>query len=488
MSVFRNLASQTAIYGASTMVGRFLNFLLVPLYLRFFMPADYGIVTNLYAVAAFLNVILTYGFETAFFRFSSKGESNVLGTALNSIAVTSLLFVGFSWLNTEGIAGLLKEAQHPEYIRYFILIVAMDSIAAVPFASLRQQGKSGRFAFVRLTNIATNIGFNLLFIVALPKLLTEPISILGISFSAEPDIAYIFISNLISSGITLLLLAPELKAINHGFNFQLWKKMMGYSLPLMLVGLAGVTNELIDRLLMIYLLPESEAKHQLGIYGASYKLSMILTMLIQAFRYASEPFFFAKAKENSKQLFADITHYFTLICMVIFLGMTLYLQYFEIFMGNNEAFFEGLEIVPILLLANLFLGIYINLSMWYKLSDNTLVGARISIVGAVVTVVMNLLLVPKIGYVGAAWTTLAVYLLMVVLNYLAGRKYYPIPYKVRAFFFYFIVMLAFYLLGTAIETQLSGTLSVILKTLLFLGFIALIVIIEKPKKILTSQQ
>lgn len=485
MSSLKRLASETAIYGVSTIAMRMLNYLLVPLYTKLFLPDAYGVVTLLYAILAFFNVLLSYGMETTYFRFSSDSGKKVYSTALNSIFVTSFLFLFLTWFQTEQIAGLIGISNADHLVEYCLLILVFDAITALPFAYLRKVGKPKRFAVLRSLNILVNILLNILCIYYAPKWVTNGWDGWGI-FSAVPEIKYIFISGVISSGMSVVLFAPELKRLNEGFDFSLWRKMILYALPLVLVGFAGMVNETFDRVIMKYLLPKDIADYQIGIYGACYKLSILMSLFIQAFRFAAEPFFFAQKQTGDRTIYARATHFFALFCLAIFLMVTLYLDIFKHFL--DVAYWEGLVVVPILLLANLFLGVYYNLSIWYKLADKTMIGAYISIGGATFTILLLFALIPTAGYIGAAWATLTVYGGMMVASYLIGQKHYPIPYKVRSFMLYLIFALTLYLAGEALNKIESEALKYTWKTLLFLGFILTVILLEKPRKILTSQQ
>ena len=430
MNPLKKLASQTAIYGLSSVVGRLLNYLLVPLYTRYFLPPEYGVVTELYAYVAFLVVMLTYGMETAFFRFSKKEETTkVYSTTLISLLISSVVFVGLIFLNSSAISQWLGYANHPEYIQFFALIIGMDAVASISFAKLREQDKAMRFAFIRIVNIMINIGLNLYFIVY-----------------QEYGIAYIFIANLVASVITLLMLFPQMISSSWVFDKKLWKKMMIYALPLLIAGLAGMTNETIDRILLKHLLPNTDmAASELGLYGAFYKLSIIMILFIQTFRFAAEPFFFAQEKDGgSRKIYADVMKYFTIIMAIIFLGVTIFYDVIKGFLGSEYHDERGFLVVSILLLANLFLGIYYNLSIWYKLTEKTKYGAYLSIFGAIITLSLNFTLIPVLGFVGCAWATLVCYFSMTVASYYLGKRHFSVPYQVKRIALYLFGMLCIY--------------------------------------------
>ncbi|MFQ3332215.1 MAG: O-antigen/teichoic acid export membrane protein [Thalassomonas sp.] len=468
MNPLKKLVSQTAIYGLSSVIGRLLNYLLVPLYTRYFLPAEYGVVTELYAYVAFLVIVLTYGLETAFFRFSKKNNDIkvVYSTALISLIVSSVIFVVLMFVCSSSIASWMGYAGHTEYIEWFAIIIALDAVASISFARLREQERAIRFVFVRLVNIFINIGLNLYFIVY-----------------QEFGIEYIFIANLIASIVTLVLLFPEMINSSWRFDKVLWKKMMIYALPLLIAGLAGMTNETIDRILLKHLLPNTEiAASELGLYGAFYKLSIIMTLFIQTFRFAAEPFFFAQEKEGgSRKIYADVMKYFTIIMAVIFLGVTIFYDIIKGFLGSEYHDERGFLVVSILLLANLFLGIYYNLSIWYKLTEKTKYGAYLSVFGAIITLALNFMLIPIIGFVGSAWATLVCYFSMTVTSYYLGKRHFPIPYQVGRIGLYLLGMLGIYSLLNFLESNMW------FNSLYLVGFIISIFVLEKRNKTVISK-
>jgi len=461
LNLLKKLASQTAIYGLSSVVGRLLNYLLVPLYTRYFLPAEYGTVTELYAYVAFFVVMLTYGMETAFFRFSKKEQpTKVYSTTLISLLISSLVFVGLIFLNSSTISEWLGYSNHPEYIQFFALIIGMDAVASISFAKLREQDKAMRFAFIRIVNIMVNIGLNLYFIVY-----------------KEYGISYIFIANLAASVITLIMLFPEMISSSWVFDKKLWKRMMIYALPLLIAGLAGMTNETIDRVLLKHLLPNTDmAASELGLYGAFYKLSIIMILFIQTFRFAAEPFFFSQEKEgNSRKIYADVMKYFTIIMVIIFLGVTIFYDFLKGFLGREYHDERGFLVVSILLLANLFLGIYYNLSIWYKLTEKTKYGAYLSIFGAIITLSLNFTLIPLLGFVGCAWATLVCYFSMTVASYYLGKRHFSVPYEVNRIALYLFCMLCVYF------CIYFTNLNMWINSLFLLGFVIFVYRLEKPK-------
>lgn len=484
MNPLKKLASQTAVYGLSQIVGRFVNYLLVPLHTALFDTAEFGINTLMYSYVTFFNVLLTYGMETAFFRFSQKQDNpeQVYSTALTSLISSSLFFGLMFGVFSPQIASFINIPEHPEYVVYFTAIMALDSISAVPFAYLRQQNKALKFAIVKNINIFTNILLNLYFLMLCPYVQKEYGTLLPM-YDGNINIGYIFIANLIASIITIPLLWKEILAIrNASFNKILWREMLVYGLPLMVVGFAGMINETLDRIIISYVYTDvQEGLRATGIYGANYKLSILMSLFIQAFRYAAEPFFFNHAKDNDKRhIYATVMNYFTLVCLVLFLTVTLYIDVFKHFINNR--YWEGLHVVPILLLANMFLGMYFNLSIWYKLSDNTNKGAMISTIGAVITILANIVLVPIWGYTGSAWATLICYVSMAVICYAMGAKYYPIPYQVKRLMGYVGFALVLYFVAKYLPFE-TGFIKYASSAGLLLIFMVVAFLLERKNKI-----
>lgn len=462
MNIIKKLASQTAIYGLSSIFGRFLNYLLVPLYTYYFTAAQYGVVSEFYAYAGFFSVLLLFGFETGYFRFrdqehiamegvyaaSQSGTRDVAySTALLFIVLINLAFFALIVLVNTRLSATLNYANHPEYVLCFSLILILDAIAAIPFARLRAENRAFRFAGVKIIEILVTVLLSLFFIIYCPKAYAKnPESWLALIYQPTIGIGYIFIANLIASGFKFLLLAPQLSGLAWGFDRALFARMIRYSLPMVVIGFAGIINEMLDRALLKYLLPYDIQTNMkmLGIYSACYKLSILMSLFIQAFRYAAEPFFFAYAdKSDARQVYAVVLKFFVIFCVFIFLLVTLFIDFFKYFVG--EEFRVGLEVVPILLLANLCLGIYINLSIWYKLTDRTLLGAWVSLAGAGLTIALNLWWIPLLGYLGSAWATLACYSSMAIVSYLLGQKYYPIDYDVKRMIAYIGLGLGLYI-------------------------------------------
>lgn len=480
-SFIKKLASQTAIYGLSSIVGRLLNYLLVPLYTRLFLPNQYGIVTELYAYTVFLLVLLTYGTETAFFRFAKdKLQNKVFSTILIALFTSSTVFIAVVFLFINPIADFLQYAQHQHYIKWFAVIVAVDAFVSIPFANLRLHDKAVKFVTFKLLNIGLNIGLNLFFLLYCPSAFkANPNAWFSFFYNPNFGIEYIFISNLIASLFTLLIFLPDLLRVKWQFNAALLRQILRYSAPLMLAGLAGMVNESLDRILLKHflLVPEhvlnagEYVMAQIGIYGANYKLAILMTLFIQTFRYAVEPFFFKQAQyADAKQKYALVMNYFVVFGLLIFLGITLFIDIVKFFI--DVTYHQGLQIVPILLVANLFLGVIFNLSVWYKLTNRTLYGAALALFGAAVTIAFNLMLIPKMGYIGSAWATLICYSGMMVVSYFLGQRFYKINYAVLKLSAYFAFALFLFFADNLLHFS-SKWLAYLLKSFFLISFVAI---------------
>ncbi len=486
----KKLINQTAIYGLSSIVGRLLNYLLVPLYTRVFIPSEYGKVAILYTYVGFLFIFLTYGMETGFFRFSKndKYKSKVYASTLLPIFISSLLFVIAVILYAEPISKFINFEQDKSYIIWFAIIIGVDTFTAIPFAKLRLENKAARFATIKIINIVINIGFNLLFLVIIPYIIkNNPDSIVKNFYSADIGIGYIFISNLIASLATVLLLMPDIFGVfkNFAFDFKVFKKIFVYSFPLLFAGLAIMINETIDRILLenFIVVPENIINKrefivsQIGIYAANYKIAILMSLFIQTFRYAAEPFFFSQAdKKNSKKTYADVMKYFLVFSLIIFLGIIAYLDIIKYFIDIR--YHEGIIIVPILLMSKLFYGAVYNLSVWYKLTNKTMYGAYLAALGAVVTIVVNILLIPYIGYLASAWAAFICYFVMMISSYFIGRKYYKINYDLKQIGKYTIIAVFIYLIMSYIPSN-NIILQYGINTVLLLSFISFFVLKEK---------
>lgn len=412
------LAKETAIYGLSSIIGKFLNYLLVPLYTYVLArTADYGIVTNLYAWTALLLVILTYGMETGFFRFANREDydpKQVYRTAFVALLTTSTIFAVLCVAFQHPIANFLGYADHSEFIAMMAVTVALDAFACIPFAYLRYQKRPLLFAALKLLFVVLNIAFNLLFLVVLKK----------------NDVVYVFISNILATTIQTLCLLPFCLPRGARFSWPVLKEMLRYSLPLLVLGVAGIMNQTLDRILFPYLYPYDDADAQLGIYGACFKVAMVMMMFTQAFRYAYEPFVFAKHKDRqSVEAYADAMKYYILFSFMIMMIVIFYLDIFRYIIADS--YWEGLKIVPVVLWTYIFQGVYFNLSFWYKLTDETKWGAWFSLIGLVITFVLQVVFVPKIGYWASCGSSLVCYLTIMLLSYFIGQKKAPIPYDIK---------------------------------------------------------
>lgn len=449
MKAIKKLTGETAIYGMPSIIGRFLNWWLNPYWTYVFInQADLGIIINMYAYVAFLFVILTYGMETGFFRFASRenNPSKVFSTSFISLTFTSILFFILVLFFKNDISVMMEMAGKPEFIVIMALTIVFDIISTLPFAKLRLQHRPLRFAYIKFINIGLNIFFNLFFLSIIPWILTHyPNSVLKTIYDPTFGIGYVFLSNLISSVITLILLIPEIK-VKIEYDWQLLKTMISYSFPIFIVGITGMINQNIDKILLPKLLPaDANPLKQLGIYGTAFKMAVLLNMFIQAFRFAFEPFFFSQKNDGeSKKVYALIMKYFVILGLLIFLFMSTFI---DIFMKINASQYrEGVGVVPLILMANFFMGVYFTLSLWYKLTDKTRYGAYLGILGSVITLIINIILIPYIGYYASAIAILTCFLVMTVASYLLGQKYYFIKYDLKSFFFYLTLSIVFFLI------------------------------------------
>ncbi|RDY59863.1 lipopolysaccharide biosynthesis protein [Flagellimonas nanhaiensis] len=446
MNPLKKLFKQTFIYGLATVLPRVISFFLLPLYTSVFEnAAGYGQYTNIYAWIAIFNVFLAYGMETAFFRFYHKSEDKkrVVSTSLISLLGSSLLFLILALLVQESLANFTNI--NPDYIRFTTYILVLDALVIIPFALLRAKEKPMKYAVLKTINVAINLTFNVFFLLVLPKMAQESDGSFFSSIYKEGwEIQYIFISNIIASGFTLLILLPTYFKVSYKFDAALWKQMMKYAGPVMIAGVAFTVNEVLDKILLTEILPSDIAETEVGKYGACYKLALFMTLFGTAFRMGVEPFFFSHAKtEKPQKTYAQITNYFVILGSVILLGVVVFINPLGKLLIRNSTYWEALEIVPIILLASFCLGVYHNLSVWYKITDQTKFGAYISSIGALITLIINIGLIPTIGYMASALATLAAYGSMMVLSYYFGRKYYPVPYNMRKIIFYSSVSIVF---------------------------------------------
>ncbi len=491
----RKLAGETAIYGVSSILSRLLNYaILTPYLTRVFIPEEYGIVSELFFYAAILTVFFTYRMETTFFRFGSKSKDGIekaFSTATISLLVSTIVLTGMLLSLSTPIAAFLNFPDKVEFIQIVILIVAFDALIAIPFARLRLENRPIKFAVLKILHILINIIVIFFFLKYCPIWIENGADFLSAIYNSENRIAYVFFANLLASLVVFCLLLPSYFKIKWSFDIAYWKEMVWYALPLIVVGFAGVINSLGALPLISNILPESVAENraETGTYGATLKLAVLMSLFTQAFNYAAEPFFFRhSSKKGSKEMYGNVALLFTLIGSIVFLGIMFYIDLIQLFLGKD--FRSGLEIVPILLIANLVLGIYYNFSIWYKLADKTIWGAYISTGGALITIGLNLLLLPSLGKIGSAWATLCCYSFMALACYWSGQKYYTIPYPLAKMVRYILFALGIYLISLLIQTQLQNNtlLKLAINSVLLVFYLGLIYLIDgkEIKKILVS--
>ena len=445
MGLFKSLFKQTAIYGLATVLPRMFSFLLVPLYTSLLPKEEYGQITVIFSYMIFFNVILAYGMETSFFRFYSKedNKNSVVETSTVSIFWSTILFLTLALIFKSQLSDW--SGIGAQYVTYSIWILALDAFVIIPFSKLRAEGKPGKYAIIKILNVVIMLAFNVFFLTILPEIYERnPTSFLGSIYFEDFQIGYIFVSNIIASLFTFLMLSDNYFRIKWHFNFKLWKKMMRYGWPILFAGIAFAINEHIDKILLEYLLPPDTATAQVGIYGAIYKLGVFMVLFRTAYTLGIEPFFFSYAhNENAPQTYAMITKYFVIFGAFIQLGVVVFADILKVIMIQDSSYWEAMKVLPLIILANFFLGIYTNLSVWYKLIDKTYIGAIISIIGASVTIALNFLLIPSIGYFGSAIATLAAYSAMMLISYSWGNKYYPIPYDMKKIVAYLGISIIF---------------------------------------------
>lgn len=468
MSGLKSLAKETAIYGVSSIVVRFLNYLLVPVY-TIALPASsggYGVVTNIYAWVALMLVLLTCGMETGFFRFANKGQDDpmrVYSTTLLSVSIGSVVFVVLGLLFLEPIAGWLEYGEHPWYIGMMMIVVAMDAIQSIPFAYLRYKKRPIKFAALKLLFIFLNIALNLFYYVVLKG----------------NDVGYAFLFNLVCTSVVMLCMIPELRGFTYVLDRELLKRMLRYSLPLVILGVAGILNQVADKIIFPFVYPdEAEATVQLGIYGAASKIAMIMAMFTQAFRFAYEPFVFGKSKEkDSREMYAQAMKFFIIFTLLAFLAVMFYLDILRHIIGRD--YWDGLRVVPIVMAAEIFMGIYFNLSFWYKLIDETRWGAYFSLTGCTILILMNIFLIPKYGYIACAWAGFTGYGVAMLLSYFVGQKKYPIQYDLKAIGMYVLLAAVLYLAAEYVPID-NIYLRMAYRTVLLILFIAYVVKRDLP--------
>lgn len=478
MANLRNLVKDTAIYGISSIAGRFINYLLVPIQTAAFAAGggEYGVVTNIYAYTALLMVILTYGMETTFFRFINKTEDDpmrVYSTVLVSVGVSSLLFVIAVFALLPQIAGFMKYPDHPDWVAVMFVCVAIDAFKCIPFAYLRYQKRAIKFACLQLVNIILNIILNLTYLIVLPALRLNPFGLYDDKFTL--NVGMVFYINLVCTAVVVVCFWHELTGFRYRFDRALWGKMMRYAWPLLILGIAGILNQTLDKIIFPYLYTGSDEKAQLGIYGAATKIAMIMAMITQAFRYAYEPFVFGKAKDrDSRDTYAKAMKYFVIFTLLAFLAVIGYMDILR-YVIRDRSYWPGLRVVPIVMAAEIMMGIYFNLSFWYKLIDKTIYGAWFSGAGCLVLVVVNVVFVPRYSYMACAWGGVAGYGTAMLLSYFVGQKKYPIDYPVKEMMVY-VALTAVLTAGmTAANRLLPMGASLAVNTLLILVFVAYLV-------------
>ena len=464
MANLKSLAKDTAIYGLSSIIGRFLNYMLVPLYTHY-MPkesGDYGVSTNIYAYTALILVLLTFGMETTLFRFANDEKARpdtVFSTAMSVVGTLTAVFLLLIFGFIEPISGALGYADHPEYLQMMAIVVALDAVQAIPFSYLRFQKRPIRFASLKLLFIALNIGLNIIYFVLLGK----------------TSVYYVFFINLLCTGFITLFFVPDLLRINWHFDAALLRQMFSYSWPILILGIAGILNQVADKIIFPLVYPDpTEANIQLGIYGSCVKIAMIMAMITQAFRYAYEPIVFAKSKDADKtEYYAAAMKYFLIFTLLAFLCVVGWMPLLQYIIGADYR--EGLGVVPVVMAAEIMMGVYFNLSFWYKLIDRTIYGAWFSLAGCLVLFAVNILLIPNYGYWACAWGGVAGYGTAMVLSYIVGQRKNPIPYPMADICTYIAATVVLYILMAAIPESWPSVLHLIINTLLIIAFVALIV-------------
>jgi len=488
LSSIKKLAEQTVWYGASSIAARFLNYLLTPYLTGVLAVSGYGEMSLVYAAIPFLNVIFTYGIETAYFRFSHKEgfKKDIYSTSSISIFISTIFLTVLLLLAHTSVAHWLRLDDHPEFITYSALIIALDTLSTLPFARLRQEGRPRKFALIRITSILITIGLTYFFISVCPKIVAnDPTGLVAKYYIKNYGVGYVILANLIGSFITLILLSRELFAFKWKFNATVWKQIMIYSLPLIIAGFGGMINETFDRIMLGWWAPVHSveaAKNEVAIYSGCYKLSILISLFIQAFRMGAEPFFFKQSEgENPQRTYARVMKFFVIAITVMFLTVALYLDIWKYFL-SKKTYWTGLKVVPILLLANMFLGIYYNLSIWYKLTHKTISGAYITIIGAVITLVINYVFIPYYSYMACAWATFFCYGSMMVISFIWGQKAYRIPYAWKKLCAYIIiVILLFFVHRTVIHFFNNRLVNISAASFLLLIYLLFIMNIERKE-------
>lgn len=487
MANLKSLAKDTAIYGGSSIIGKFLNYLLFPMHVSAIPAATggYGEITNIYAITALFVVLLTCGMETGFFRFANKQEENpgtVYSSVLIVVGVNALVFVLLCFSFLDPIASFLGYAKNPEFIGIMAIVIGLDAFQSVPFAYLRYKNRPIKFATIRVAFILLSILLNYFFLKWCPWLNDNYPETISWFYNPNYQVGYVFIANLICSLLQMVVLSTELRGFPFKFDPNLIKRMFRYSFPILVLGIVGIFNQTADKILfpLVYNGSDTEAKVQLGIYGAGSKIAMIMAMFTQAFRYAYEPFVFGKEREgDNRKLYAQSMKFFIIFALIGFLAVTFYLDLLR-YMVNPD-YWDGLRVVPIVMVAEIFMGVYFNLSFWYKLIDETKWGAYFSFIGCAIIVLLNVIFVPIYGYMACAWAGLIGYFIIMVISYLMGQKKYPINYDLKSIMFYVILAACLYVIYLFISPD-NMILRLGFRTILLVIFIAFVVKKDLPLK------
>ena len=479
MANMKSLAKDTAIYGLSSIVGRFLNYLLVPLYTTQLSAASggYGVITNMYAYTALILVLLTFGMETTFFRFANKeGEDpqKVYSTILTAVGFTSLVFIALIFTFITPLSDVMGYAEHPSYIWVMAITVAIDAFQCIPFAYLRYKKRPVKFAVLKMLFIVINILLNLVFFLVLPKLYADYPDVIGNIYDPSVGVGYAFYINLACTGMITFCFYKELTGFKYAFDAALMKRMLQYSWPILVLGIAGILNQTADKILFPYIYKAGNAHEQLGIYSAASKIAMIMAMITQAFRYAYEPFVFGKAKDkDNRDTYAKAMKFFIIFTLLAFLVVMGYIDILKFLIGKD--YWNGIGVIPIVMAAEIMMGIYFNLSFWYKLIDKTIWGAWFSGIGCAVLIAINVIFVPQYGYVACAWAGFAGYGTAMTLSYFVGQKYYPIKYDLSGIGKYVALALICFVIMKLCRDYIGGLWLILPNTLLILLFLAYIV-------------
>ncbi|MFO7617636.1 MAG: oligosaccharide flippase family protein [Bacteroidales bacterium] len=479
MNEIKKLAGQTVIYGLGSILPRVLNYLvLTTFYTSLFGKDPYGILSELYAWLVIVLVVIEFGMESGYFRFAGTGEDRkkVFSHTIGFVTLMALLWIILVYLFINPVAGFIHYEDNQNYIIWMAWIVAIDSIAMIPFAQLRQEGKALRFAILKICNVLINIGLVLVFLVLFPWMVSRGATVPSWLYDRELGVGYVFLANLITSAVMLILLLPEMRSLRFVFDRALMARLLAYSAPLVIVGLAGAINDAGDK---VFLKMITGDQGQVGIYSANYRIAVMMTLFIQMFRYAFEPFLFSVSGDRkAPETYARVMKYFVITGLLVFLATTLYIDFFKVILLRKTEFWEGLAVVPIVLMANLFLGIYYNLSVWYKVRDLTRYAAIMASIGALVTIALNWALVPAIGYMGSAWVTLACYSVMMLISWLWGRRVYPIPYEIKRMTLWTLLAVGLFLVSYHLRPDIL-MIRLAINTFLFFAFVAIVGYNEK---------